>query len=270
MGLTHRPKAGALLTGNEWEADDAHLEAVTTVATTGATETLDASAASVYDLTLDQACTFTLTGATDDEMAVLTVILRGAFGTTWPGSVTWLNGAPAVSSLRTAVLFSVDGGTNWYGTSSRSGVGAYDIERRTAGDITISSTSAGAAFPTIGTLTVAASAGDLILIGLSLIVDAGATSVLRMDVGTIVSAAVVNYVSSLSSSPATVGLPQWRAPTSTEVRLGPSIVYVAQSGDLSGGNIELGLRAWLSSANNKNAQASTSSPLVFWAKNLQQ
>lgn len=193
------------------------------------------------------------------------------------GTVTDIGGSVAdILDLTTAetddtLVLAPDGvGGVEFRAEASGGVGAYDIERRTAGDLTISSTSTGAAFPTIGTLTLAAATGDLILIGLSLLVDSGATSVLRMDVASIVSASPVNYVSSLTSTPATVGIPQWRAPASSEVRLGASIVYVAQSGDISGGNIELGLRAWLSSANNKNAQASTACPLVFWAKNLLQ
>lgn len=181
-------------------------------------------------------------------------------------------GTPTALTIGTAnqVLRTNAGATAPEWATVSSSVGPYDIERRTAGDLTISSTSAGAAFPTIGNNIVAAASGDLLLIGLSCIWNSGGTSVGRCDAATMVSASPVNFVSSLSGTPATVGLPQWRAPVSTEVRLGASIVYVVQSGDISGGNVELRLCGWVDVATSKTVQANTNSPLVFWVKNLKQ
>lgn len=115
MGVTHKAKAGALLTGTEWEGTDTHLEDVETVADAGATETLDLATAPVWDVTLTEACTFTLSGATSGQLDQLTVILRGAFATVWPGTVTWRNGPPTATAFQMVVLVSVDGGSAWEG-----------------------------------------------------------------------------------------------------------------------------------------------------------
>lgn len=139
MPVTHKPKVASLLTGSEYEAADAHREAVSTVADAGAAETLTYSTASVYDITLSEACTFTLAGATDDQMAPMTVILRGAFATNWPETVTWLNGPPPAVALQTVVLFSVDGGTAWLG--ARIGGSGGDFAEYTRDDTNYSTTS---------------------------------------------------------------------------------------------------------------------------------
>jgi hypothetical protein len=156
-------------------------------------------------------------------------------------------------------------------TISAPGAGSvvYDIERRTAGDLSVTSTSAGAAIPTLGTLTVAAASGDLLMIGISAVI-ASDTEGMRVDVGTIVSAAVVNYVSSLSGTPATIGIPPWAGISNVTSPIGVTLPYVVQSGDISGGNVELGLRAWLASGTSRIVQASTTSPLVFWVQNMGQ
>lgn len=142
----------------------------------------------------------------------------------------------------------------------------YDEEIRTAGNLSITSTSAGAAAPTLGTLTVAAASGDLLLIGLNAYLPSD-TELMRLDVATIVSAAAVNYVSSRSGTPASVGVPAWRGTASVEVPIGGSIPYIVQAGDISGGNVELGLRAWLSSGTSRSIAADSGSPLTFWVEN---
>jgi len=95
-----------------------------TVAATGATETVDVSVARTYDLTLDTNCTLTLTGAVNAEAWFLTLLLRqdatGSRLVTWPGSVVWPNAvtptlATAASSVDVFELFTVDGGTVWFG-----------------------------------------------------------------------------------------------------------------------------------------------------------
>lgn len=56
------------------------------------------------------------------EVSLLIVMGTPAYDITWPGTVTWQNGgsAPSLSTTNDAVdlvhLFTVDGGTNWYGT----------------------------------------------------------------------------------------------------------------------------------------------------------
>lgn len=263
--ITHKPKAATLLTGTEYEATDAHREPVTTVAATGATETLSPG---VYDLTLDQACTFTLSGATDGESGVITAILRGAFATTWPAEVTWLNGAPPDVSLRVVTLFSVDA-TNWLGTTSRVTGPTYDIERYTGGDITVSSTTAGADVASLGDISVAASAGDLLMIGLSVRPETVNTSSLRFDVKCI-TGATENYVSSQGTTPSAQGISGWFCGASTAGGKSGEQAYVVQAADVSSGNVTLSLRAWLSGSQNWVLAGDTDAPLKFWVRNLGQ
>lgn len=146
----------------------------------------------------------------------------------------------------------------------------YDIERYTGGDITVSSTSAGAALSGPGTVIVACASGDLLMIGVSTRDGTSSGQSVRMDVGTIVSAAVVNYLSSLSGTPATIGVPGWFGAASTLYTHSGEVPYVVQAGDISGGNVELSLRAWLSGAGSRNISASSGSPLIFWVRNLGQ
>jgi len=103
-----------------------------TVAATGATETVDVSAARTYDLTLDDDCTLTLSGATTAEAWYVTLLLRqdgtGGRTVTWPGSVEWPGGVtPTLSTAANAVdvftLFTLDGGTLWFGFPTGGGDG---------------------------------------------------------------------------------------------------------------------------------------------------
>jgi hypothetical protein len=145
----------------------------------------------------------------------------------------------------------------------------YDIERRSAGDITVSSTTAGNALGTIGNLVVAAASGDLLMIGVSLrTTDSDAGSV-RLDVATIVSAAVVNYISSQSGTVASTGISGWFIDTATAHGICGEVPYVAQAGDISGGNVTLSLRCWVSSGTH-DISAQTAAPLIFWVRNLGQ
>lgn len=266
--ITHKAKAGALLTGTEYEATDAHREPVTTVAATGATEALSA-AVGAYDLTLDQACTFSLTGATDDELATIVVILRGAFATTWPASVTWLNGAPATASLVVVTLMSVDGGTEWLGTASREPGPVYDIEEYTGGDISLGSV-AGVVVTGPSPVTVAAVAGDLLMVGVHFRSSDADTDSIRVDMATIVSGNPVNYLSSRTGTELNLGVPGWfiRGSQNGETASG-EFPYVVQAGDLSAGTVSLNLAAWGSGAG-KVLLAQTIGPLTFWVRNLGQ
>lgn len=101
-----------------------------TVAATGATETVDVSAARTYDLTLDADCTITLTGAITGEAHYVTIIARqdgtGGWDITWPASVAWPGGVDPVpdttaSTATVYTLFTLDGGTSWFGFMSGDG-----------------------------------------------------------------------------------------------------------------------------------------------------
>jgi hypothetical protein len=94
-------------------------EQVNTVATSGATETLDVSAYGVHDVTMDQACVFTFSNpAPSGDASSFVLILRGAFTPTFPASVDWPDGSAPTYTTPTVFVFStVDAGTTWLGTS---------------------------------------------------------------------------------------------------------------------------------------------------------
>jgi hypothetical protein len=91
---------------------------VQTVAATGATETLDTSVYGVFDMTMDQACTFTFSNpAPSGKATIFTLILRGAFTPTLPASVDWGDAsAPTYTTPSVYVFTTVDAGTTWLGS----------------------------------------------------------------------------------------------------------------------------------------------------------
>jgi hypothetical protein len=90
---------------------------VRAVAATGSTETLDTSAYGVFDMTMDEACTFTFSNpAPSGKATIFTLILRGAFTPTLPASVDWGDAtAPTYTSPSVYTFMTVDAGTNWLG-----------------------------------------------------------------------------------------------------------------------------------------------------------
>jgi hypothetical protein len=94
-------------------------EQVNTVATSGATETLDVSLYGVHDITMDQACVFTFSNpAPSGDASSFVLILRGAFTPTFPASVDWPDGsAPTYTTPTVFVFTTVDAGTTWLGFS---------------------------------------------------------------------------------------------------------------------------------------------------------
>jgi len=100
-------------------------EALVENATSGATETLDLSTGTVFDITLSENCTFTFSNPpADGNGGSFTLILRqdgtGSHLATWPASVDWPAAtAPTLTTMANAVdiltFVTVDGGTVWYG-----------------------------------------------------------------------------------------------------------------------------------------------------------
>jgi hypothetical protein len=120
-----------------------------------------------------------------------------------------------------------------------------------------------------GDLVIAAVTGDLLMVGLSArSTDTDADS-LSFDFASIVSAAPVNYISSLNGTPATTGVPGWYLGASRVEACHGEHPYVAQAGDLSGGNITLRLY-YRVSGTGKVLGASSGIPLEFWVRNLHQ
>jgi len=91
---------------------------VLTVAATGATETLDTATYGVFNVTMDQNCTFTFSNPAPSGKATLfTLILRGAFTPTWPASVDWPDATPPTYGTPSVYTFlTLDAGTTWLGS----------------------------------------------------------------------------------------------------------------------------------------------------------
>ena len=93
--------------------------------------TLDLANGNVQKVTLNAAsCTITLTGPAAGAMRAMTLLVfqdaTGSRTITWPASVKWgLSGTPVLSTgagkMDIISLFTVDGGTNWYGALGAKG-----------------------------------------------------------------------------------------------------------------------------------------------------
>jgi len=98
-------------------------ETSSTTASSGTTETLDLSTASVFNVTLSDNCTFTFSNSPMDSFGFTLILNQDATGSrtaTWPAAVEWAGGtAPTLTTTASAtdVLTFVtdDGGTTWYG-----------------------------------------------------------------------------------------------------------------------------------------------------------
>lgn len=149
-----------------------------------------------------------------------------------------------------------------------SGIIAYDFNVYTGGDITFSSTTPAAVTgPT--DLTVAASTGDVVDLGISAIINNTTAASLGFDFATIVSASPVNYLSSGNGTPITVGVMGWFVPINQSHPVTGSYKYVVQAGDISGGNVVFRLYARVSSGS-RVISASSTTPLWTQATNFGQ
>lgn len=96
----------------------------------GAAKTLNLANGNVQKLTLTANCTITLTSPATGAMRSLTLLAfqdgTGSWTVTWPGSVSWgAAGAPVLTTTPSKMdiisLFTVDGGTTWYGALGAKG-----------------------------------------------------------------------------------------------------------------------------------------------------
>lgn len=101
------------------DAATANTGTLTTVAASGATEDLPLVAAPndvLYDVTMDQNCTFSFSGASAGSEFRARLILRGAFTPTFPAAVIWTGGSePGYGAPAVYEFFTVDGGTVIFG-----------------------------------------------------------------------------------------------------------------------------------------------------------
>lgn len=168
------------------------------------------------------------------------------------------------TEITTAVSTHDASATSHAGVHPYSAVGTNQTKTRTAGDITANNTSF-TAVDGSGSLdlTIAAVAGDLILVGVSAVWDSQAV-VGYLDVATWVSGAAVNYLSAGSSQ----GVSAWYGPTGVRTSVGGTAAYVVQAGDISGGNVVLRLMYKTSTATNRTLFANANLPLNFHAVNV--
>lgn len=96
----------------------------TTVASSTDELTIDVSQCAVADVTLDEDCTVTLSGARSGQAFTVTLVLRqdstGSWEVTWPAGTIWPGGteptlSTAAGSVDIVSLTTLDGGTEWLG-----------------------------------------------------------------------------------------------------------------------------------------------------------
>lgn len=114
-------------------------EVLSTIAASGAAETIDLANGNVHDITLTADCTFTFTSPAAGRARSFTLFLRenGTGGhandTVWPGSVVWAGGsAPtlddAASAVNVITFVTLDGGAIWYGFPVGGGSSVVDLD----------------------------------------------------------------------------------------------------------------------------------------------
>jgi len=159
------------------------------------------------------------------------------------------------------------------GRPGSGGGGILDVDslRYTAGDITCVANNAWENMPSVGTLTLVATEGDWIQVGVSFGVFNTTAQSISFDVGTEVSSSIVNHISSgAAPDDAQFGIAGWRVPASAQGSASGSIFYQLQSSDISSGTVTLRLRDHPEGSTDRVVNASTARPLHFWAINLGQ
>ena len=106
--------------GTDWSDGIAFDNGTTeVVAASGSTQALAMAPAgddTVYDVTMDENCTFSFTGAASGTAYSVTLILSGAFTPTFPAAVVWADGeAPTYGSPAIYEFLTTDGGTTIFG-----------------------------------------------------------------------------------------------------------------------------------------------------------
>lgn len=117
-------------------------------------------------------------------------------------------------------------------------------------------------------LTIAAAAGDKVIYSPNF-TPGSTNNTFSFDVATIVSAAIVNYFCTGTSTPAGSGLPGWRRDGGTGAYgVSGGFVYTVQAGDVSSGTITMRLRINPSSTTSRVISATATTPLIVQAWNL--
>lgn len=146
------------------------------------------------------------------------------------------------------------------------GIVGHDINVYTGGDITLNNTTLG---PVTGPtdLVVAATAGDLLMVGISTRPVSAVSASIAFDFATMVSGSPVNYVFAASGTPINIPVP-WFIGSNDMGAANGLFPYVVQAGDISGGNVTLKL--YFRSSSSRVIEASSDAPLTTSVINLGQ
>lgn len=155
------------------------------------------------------------------------------------------------------------GGVKWAAAAAASGVVVSRRAVRTAGTLSVTSTTFTAADTALD-LTMPAATGDIIEVAPNGLWGPEAITG-EMDVATMVSGSPVNYVSGSNAR----GVGGWSGPASQSESIGGPVQYTLVAGDISGGNVTLRLMVKVLTAGTKTLFAQSNSyPLYFSVKNL--
>ncbi len=160
--------------------------------------------------------------------------------------------------------------TDPYDTTAGGGVVDYAEEFYTGGDISITSTSVGAAVPSLTPLTLNGTTGDLVHITVN--TRCSDTDALSIRVDASLAGGATRFVSSRTSTASSIGVPGWFvAASSAAIGVTGGVYMPLVANDLSAGVCTITLCAWLSGAGNRPFLAGTNGDgLYFQAINLGQ
>lgn len=164
----------------------------------------------------------------------------------------------------------------WVDTAKPSGGGGsggaivdYAEAKRTSGNITVSNNTDPDTLDSGLDLTLGATAGDLVLVGVSALWNDSGGNWTAMDACTMVSGAKTNYVSTASSSANGLGEMAWFGSPGDLMHVGGQVPYTVVSGDITSGQITLRLLA-RNNGVNRVLRGGSGDPVKFWATNLGQ
>lgn len=149
-------------------------------------------------------------------------------------------------------------------TDLRSYQNRYDKKTRASTDLTLTSTTP-ANVDTALDITLGATAGDVLEIVCCGLWSNSAFEK-YLDVATLVSGSVVNYISGTTFTSSGQGVIPWKGLSSVFTNISGSFFYTTVSGDISGGNVVLRLRYKVGGSSTLYAVADY--PFVWFARNL--
>jgi len=151
--------------------------------------------------------------------------------------------------------------------------GDFAAFRRATGNVTLTGTTTWSTLTTISTagdMVLAAAAGDLVEVAISVLVNSDAVD-LGFDAVTVVGGTVTNSFGANGAAPAAYSnlnsIGAWYNQGSRIEQASGSAFYTLVAGDISAGTVTIRIRYAMNTATNRTIFAGASSPLQFWARN---